>query len=445
MARLNPLTVRKMQPTAARREIPDGVASGLYLIVQSSGVKSWAVRYRLGRKPCKLTLGRYPAIELDKARERAKSILEDVDRGIDPAGPRGRAVKRQGEAEEAPEAAKAPGKLTRQTVVRDVWAGYLASHLEAEVGPSSVKTYKRIFKNHVAPSIGDREIESIVKADARPIVDRALTRGKSARNQTIAVLSAFFNWCVDDDLLDASPVHRIKKSKTFERDRFLEDHEITTFLRGCDLLDAEQTSAVQFGAMFKAMLLTGARRCEVSRMKRSEVDFTSRIWTIPATRSKNRKSHRVYLSDTLVRILKSLPRIKDCEYFFSANGTSPASGFSKAKARLDERAKLAHYTLHDLRRTFTTGVGNLGISETVADRCINHRPGKLKRTYNLAKYQKEMRAAWIRWDKHVAKLAPKGRVVIELRPIGQRGRWARLLEPAGRSPRTAPKSAAKAA
>jgi hypothetical protein len=53
---------------------------------------------------------------------------------------------------------------------------------------------------------------------------------------------------------------------------------------------------------------------------------------------------------TVVLILKSLPRIKDCEYFFSANGTSPASGFSKAKARLDERVTLAHYTPHDLRR-----------------------------------------------------------------------------------------------
>jgi integrase len=277
------------------------------------------------------------------------------------------------------------------------------------------------------PSIGEREIGSIVKADARPIVDRALARGKAARNQTLAILSAFFNWCVDDDLLDASPVHRIKKSKTYERDRFLEDHEIKLFLLGCDLLDAEQTSAVQFGAMFKMLLLTGARRCEVSRMKRSEVDFTSRIWTIPATRSKNRKSHRVYLADSVVGILKSLPRIKDCEYFFSANGTKPASGFSKAKARLDERATLAHYTIHDLRRSFTTGIGNLGISDAIADRCINHVAPKLQRTYNLAKYEKGMRAAWIKWDGHVTKLAPKGQVIVKLRPIAQRGRWARLL------------------
>jgi integrase len=435
MSRLTPLAVKNIKPGADRREIADEVVTGLYLVIQTSGVKSWAVRYRFAGRTTKLTLGRYPAIELPAARDRARAALEALDKGDDPAAP-----KRQGETDDAPEAmAKAPGKLTRQTIVRDVWAGYLASHLEAEAGASSVTTYKRVFKNHVAPSIGEREIGSIVKADARPIVDQALARGKAARNQTLAVLSAFFNWCVDDDLLDASPVHRIKKSKTYERDRFLEDHEIRTFLLGCDLLDAEQTSAVQFGAMFKMLLLTGARRCEVSRMKRKEVDFTSRIWTIPATRSKNRKSHRVYLADSVVRILKGLPRIKDCEYFFSANGTKPASGFSKAKTRLDERATLAHYTIHDLRRSFTTGIGNLGISDAIADRCINHVAPKLQRTYNLAKYAKEMQAAWIKWDGHVAKLAPKGSVVVKLRPIAQRGRWARLL------PGTAEKASGNAA
>jgi hypothetical protein len=61
--RLTRLAVERMQPTAQRREVPDNVVSGLYFIVQPSGVKSWAVRYRFDRKPCKLTLGRYPAVD----------------------------------------------------------------------------------------------------------------------------------------------------------------------------------------------------------------------------------------------------------------------------------------------------------------------------------------------------------------------------------------------
>src|ERR1700675_2536825 len=72
MPRLSPLTIERMQPKATRQEVPDSVTIGLYFIVQPSGVKSWAVRYRFDRKPCKLTLGRYPAVELGVARDRAK-------------------------------------------------------------------------------------------------------------------------------------------------------------------------------------------------------------------------------------------------------------------------------------------------------------------------------------------------------------------------------------
>ena len=85
MPRLSPLTIERMQPKATRQEVPDSVTSGLYFIVQPSGVKSWAVRYRFDRKPCKLTLGRYPAVELGVARDRAKAALEEVDKGNNPA------------------------------------------------------------------------------------------------------------------------------------------------------------------------------------------------------------------------------------------------------------------------------------------------------------------------------------------------------------------------
>ena len=84
--RLTPVAVERMRPTAKRREVPDNVVSGLYLIVQPSGAKSWAVRYRFDRRPCKLTLGRYPAVDLSAARDHAKAAIEAVDKGTNPAG-----------------------------------------------------------------------------------------------------------------------------------------------------------------------------------------------------------------------------------------------------------------------------------------------------------------------------------------------------------------------
>jgi hypothetical protein len=78
-------TIATLKPKPARREIPDGLLAGLYLIVQPSGAKSWGVRYRIGGRPRKLTLGSYPGIDLSSARELARKALVAVAEGRDPA------------------------------------------------------------------------------------------------------------------------------------------------------------------------------------------------------------------------------------------------------------------------------------------------------------------------------------------------------------------------
>lgn len=78
--------LEKAKPDPKRRlEIPDGLLPGLYLVIQRSGVKSWAIRYRANGKPAKLTLGRFPVIELAKARGIPRGKLEAVAKGEDPA------------------------------------------------------------------------------------------------------------------------------------------------------------------------------------------------------------------------------------------------------------------------------------------------------------------------------------------------------------------------
>ncbi len=74
----------KAEPTR-RLEIPDGLLPGLYLVIQPSGVKSWAVRYRSAGAPRKLTLGSYPTLDLATARTRAREALQRVSLGQDPA------------------------------------------------------------------------------------------------------------------------------------------------------------------------------------------------------------------------------------------------------------------------------------------------------------------------------------------------------------------------
>src|ERR671937_415457 len=78
-------SIEAVRPGAARYEVPDGGWRGLYLVIQPSGVKSWACRYRLNGKTSKLTLGPFPTVPLAEARKLAAAAMEQIARGIDPA------------------------------------------------------------------------------------------------------------------------------------------------------------------------------------------------------------------------------------------------------------------------------------------------------------------------------------------------------------------------
>ena len=79
-------SIEGMKPDPERRqEIPDPALSGLYLVLQPSGVKSWALRYRWAAKPRKLTLGRWPLMGLADARAAASEAIDEIERGRDPS------------------------------------------------------------------------------------------------------------------------------------------------------------------------------------------------------------------------------------------------------------------------------------------------------------------------------------------------------------------------
>ena len=82
---LTDLSIKKQALPEKRRELPDGKIAGLYLVLQPSGAKSWALRYRVAGKPAKLTIGPYPAIDLATARKRAQEAIGELAGGKDPA------------------------------------------------------------------------------------------------------------------------------------------------------------------------------------------------------------------------------------------------------------------------------------------------------------------------------------------------------------------------
>lgn len=331
-----------------RRWIHD--REGLYLVIQPSGAKSWAYRGRLaGGKIIKKHLAPVPTGEIKKDEIQAARRLAIEARKAAHGGTVFEPPKPTPEAERGPTVAAS-------------WKTYAATR--AEWSESTAAEQQRIFDRHIEPEIGARPIAGVVKADLLPIYDAAGERGPAARNKTTAVLTGFFRWAHEErDLIATLPTRGLKQriSKEPNNRRTLSDAEIVKVWKACDQLDREGKLSFRYGAMIKLLLLTGCRRNEVGGLPDAEINGAK--WNLPGARTKNRKPLVVHLGATAQAILKGVPRIEDCAYVFGPCGERCTFAYSDGKEALDAIAGIAPWRLHDLRRTFRTGLGKLGVPE----------------------------------------------------------------------------------
>ncbi len=391
------LTVRSVeawQPDPARRiEVADAKCSGLYLIVAPSGAKSWAVRYRFSGKPCKLTIGPFPTIGLADARQLARDALLHVAGGRNPAD-----AKRQ--AREAARRSAVP-QHEPDTMERIV-SLYIERHCKRNT--RSWTETERLFRLHVLPIWGTREIHTIQRRDVYEIIDGIVDRGFPVQaNRVLAAASALFNWAVSRDIVAANPAASIRRpTREHPRDRVLGDAELAAVWQACDGL------AYPAGPLFRCLILTGARRDEVRKMQWREVDLETAVWVLPAARSKNKHAHVVPLSPSVMAILRSLPRFTTGDFVFSCDGgISPYGNMVKPKAKLDRLSGVQGWMLHDIRRTVATGLGELGIAGETIARLLNHVERQIAGVtarYERADHTEAKRRALETWARHVEAL-----------------------------------------
>ncbi len=383
-----------------RREIPDGIVSGLYLVVQPSGAKSWALRYRFAGKPAKLTLGRWPVMGLAAARTAAAEAVEKVERGENPT------IEKK-----ATKAARIEAQLDERDLFKNVVELFLKRHASRNRRADDVAAF---FRREVLDAWGERKIHTITKRDVIDVLDGIVDRGSPvSANRLRAHLNTLFNWAKGRDIVQANPLDGIKPPAPEKpRDRVLTDDEIRLFWRGCDRLGQP------FGQLFKVMLLTGQRRGEVGGMTEGEIKGA--VWTIPAARSKNGDEHSLTLPEAARDVLANVERIKGkAGYAFTTTGDSPVSGFTRATTRLRQKmteiaaedagepVEVAPFTLHDLRRTAATGMARLGFPPHVVEVVLNHRSGTRRGVagvYNRFDYADEKRDALEAWARHVLAL-----------------------------------------
>lgn len=175
--RLTAKGVEMARPADVRREIADAYVRGLYLIIQPTGSKSWAVRCRLGGKPIKHTIGSYPAFGLKEARDAAARVLRGVSEG------------------------RGPTSARVETVAQGV-EQFLARHCK-NYRPTTLYAARYWLRHYVVGAWGGRRLDGITRADIRALL--ASVEGPVAANRVHSIVTTFFRWCVGNDLLSSSP------------------------------------------------------------------------------------------------------------------------------------------------------------------------------------------------------------------------------------------------
>ena len=211
----------------------------------------------------------------------------------------------------------------------------------------------------------------------------------------MAYVHRLFRWAVSRGIIDSNPAADLPKpGKETRRERVLDDDELKMVWAAADKVGWPYGSAVQL------LILTGARRAEISELRWSEVN--GELISLKGARTKNGEARNIPLSSAALKILSGIPRVVGNEFVF---GGPLRGGWSQAKDRLAVR--IPDWRVHDLRRTTATSLQRLGFNLQVIEFVLGHTSGSrsgIVATYQRYSFEKETRTALDAWGKHVAEL-----------------------------------------
>ena len=392
----------------------DTECRGLGVRATAAGSKMFVVQWTdtaTGRK-VREPLGAWGSITIEQARIAARARLGRVAQGINPAAERA-AAKVAEEARRAAEAvAREEARFTFDALIAD-WARLHLAGKRARYSAEAERALRVAFKEHL-----ERPAAALTHAAVVAVLDTLASSGKaSMASRTMAYGRACYGWAVKRRRLSLNPFAGLPviQGGNPTRDRVLTDSEVGAVWRAAGALGSP------FGPLVKLLLLTAQRREEVAALRWSELSADLSTWTLPSTRAKNGKAHTVHLAEPTRAILVGLPRIAGQDLVFSTTGTTPPTGFSKAKLALDtamakDLAKRATVSMpawrfHDFRRSAVTWLAGAGFPPHVADRLLNHVGGSIQGVaaiYQRGEFLAERKAALEAWGEHVLRCGDGG-------------------------------------
>ncbi|KPD18026.1 hypothetical protein ADM96_15720 [Burkholderia sp. ST111] len=438
---------KSAKPTGKPFKISDG--NGLYLLVGANGSKTWKYDYKMegiaqkgpnkgksGLLNCSFTLGKFPDVDVDKAREKHKKAAEDVKKGVHPKDAEAAenakakmelATTFGGIAQEWIDA-NAPDPADPNPKASGKWGHYYAQQIRNTLGRYVIN----------AP-LGAKPIKEVTSADifnlVQSVADRKGKKGGAERKAkgapSVAVLlkqwsSAVFALAIATQRAVINPAEGFKVSTAVKKpkprsNKALDEDELRSLLTALPRYSEKKPGNRNTGSRetviaIELLMLTAVRTGELRKAQWSEFDFMTATWKIPGERMKMGEPHVVPLSTQAIVLLQELREINpppktgpqwlfpnrrrgsvDCMSATTINRALGNMGFNGEQL----------FRAHGARGTASTYLHGADYEPLIVESALAHKQKGVAGVYNQGKYLKQRRAMMQSYADYIDTLRPK--------------------------------------
>ena len=366
-----------------------GKSKGLMICYrQSMKIPVWKFRYQLHGKRSTQTIGSYANFTVSEARAEAKKLSARVDLGEDVAQ-----QKQQAKANSIRQ--RKIEQYTLNTLIEEYYHERFKHKRKRHAGPFG------IVKKHVPRKIGVMPLVNIKPIHVRQILEATKKTSPYSSITVLGYLKESFKYAIKAQLIDHCPAMAFGGEDTARpkaRTRCISDAELTKLF---EIMhdDCRTSRAVML------WLLTCTRKMELLGAHESEFDLINSVWTLPANRTKSKKSIEIPLTNDALKIVTRQLAESHNGYLFPAyNGHLKEKGLGEQLLELFAKAGAEDCRTHDLRRTAYTLLAKFGIEWHTRERCLNHTLGGVEKHYNGHDYFLERKRALELLESHYRKL-----------------------------------------
>ena len=324
-------------------------AQGLKIVV-SRASKTFMFRGVFNGKKISTTLGKYPEMSLDQAINIVLAFQNKLKMGINP-------IDEIKKIENIP------------TLAYFFYKVYLPL---AKLNKKSWKDDVSRFKNHIEPTLGNIQLNQITSAMLSDLMLEIKTedRANATVNRSRALLSSMFNVAFEREIIEQSPMTRVKKLvEQNQIERYLSDDELKRLMNVLANHHAHDIDNQIIVGIVEMLLLTGARKGEVLNLKWSDLDENNHLWKL--NENKSGKPRIIQLNSQAQQIIRRMSR-KYLYVFANPKTGLPFNDIRKTFQKILEAAQIENFRIHDLRHNFASMAVNNGCDIYVVQHLLGH-------------------------------------------------------------------------